>query len=138
MNDLDSNGNPVATPSTSTTTSTGSGFDDRLPGDQGQMVPSAMGATSAGADVIREEDKIQLVLAYLFPFIPLLTVKDNEYVQWHARQGFVNWVLSIPLTVTCVGWLFTLFVAIKGIMEALKPKRWEAPLVSNITKAIFK
>ena len=47
---------------------------------------------SVGADTVREQDKIMLVLAYLpclLCLIPLLTVKDSPFVTWHAKQGLV-------------------------------------------------
>ena len=140
MTDLDENGNPInndAAPAASDAPKTS--FEEQLPADNAGIAPvSADTAIHGGADVIREQDKIMLILAYLFPIVPFLTVKDSEYVTWHARQGLVNWILSILISATCIGAIFCLYVCIKGIIEALKPNRWEAPLVSNITNAIFK
>lgn len=137
MNDIDENGNPIAPPAA--TDEPKASFEDQLPADNAGIAPvSADNAIHGGADVIREQDKIMLILAYLFPIVPFLTVKDSEYVTWHARQGLVNWILSIIISCTCIGAIFCIYVCVKGIIESLKPNRWEAPLVSNITKAIFK
>lgn len=140
MNDLEQNGNSISSSEGTpvTTTKDNSPLENLNAVDQKPMIPNAMGTTSIGADVIREEDKIMLVLAYLFPFIPFFTTKDNDYVIWHARQGLVNWILSCLISFTCIGWLFCVFVMIKGIQESLKPNRWKAPVVSNITEVIFK
>jgi uncharacterized membrane protein len=61
---------------------------------------------SVGGNSVREQDKIMLVLAYLgiLALIPFLTVKDSEYVKWHAKQGlvlgvasFVFFILLVPM-----------------------------------------
>ena len=104
-----------------------------------------------GTDTIRENDKIMLVLAYLgiFALIPLLTVKDSDYVKWHAKQGLVFGVgggiaLTIIATIlgfipvlgwfaSCFGYLgfvgFNLYVM---IAKALKGERYRIPLFADI------
>ena len=138
-NGIDQNSNGQSAP---TTTSSPSSFDERLPGSSTDPLSSTAstnaGNLAHGPDFVRDEDKIMLILAYFFPFIPFFTVKDNEYVLWHARQGLVNWILSVLISWTCIGAIFCIYVWIKGTIEALKPNRWEAPLVSTITNAIFK
>jgi uncharacterized membrane protein len=111
---------------------------------------------AAGGDVVREQDKIQLVLAYLgiLSLIPLLTVKDSEYVKWHAKQGLALCIVSFVVSV-CIGILGAIIVAIlhsgiigtlfsllncvvvlailvamvMGIVKAFKPERWRIPVV---------
>lgn len=58
--------------------------------------------TNLPTDAVRDQDKIMLVLAYfnIFGLIPLLTVKDSEYVKWHAKQGLV---LSVGVVVAQIG-----------------------------------
>ena len=111
--------------------------------------PSSESPTSG--DVIREQDKIMLVLAYLgiFCLFPLLTVKDSEYVKWHAKQGLalmIVWVVwavvgivlnFIPAIGSCVyalGYLGLLVLSIMGIVKAFAPQRWKIPLVSAIAE----
>ncbi len=120
--------------------------------NDGQMQGSPPEVGTNEQDVIREQDKIMLVLAYLFllSLIPLLTVKDSDYVKWHAKQGLVlalglivwgiaGFVLSnIPVIGLflslgfCAGYLGYLALIIVGIVKALKPARWEIPIVSTI------
>lgn len=100
---------------------------------------------SIGGDTVREQDKIQLVLAYigLFSLIPLLTVKDSAFVQYHAKQGLVlfgalvllgiiGMIPFIGWIIFCAAWVGYLVVAILGITKALKGERWNIPVVSDI------
>ncbi len=101
------------------------------------------------ADVIREQDKIMLVLAYIFPFVPFFTVSDSDYVKWHAKQGMALLITCvvgiiaisfIPLIGCVASPLFCIAVSIaciKGIIEALKPARWEIPLVAKVSQKLF-
>ena len=52
---------------------------------------------SVGGDTVREQDKVQLILAYLgiLSLIPMLTVKDSEFVKWHAKQGLVLFIVFL-------------------------------------------
>jgi uncharacterized membrane protein len=95
---------------------------------------------------VREKDKVMLVLAYLgiFALIPLLTVKDSPYVQWHAKQGLVfalGWFVFsivgglIPV-IQCVlapaiviGGLVLMVMA---IMKALAGVRWRIPVIADL------
>lgn len=106
----------------------------------------------AGGDVVRDQDKIMLVLAYLgiFALIPLLTVKDSDYVRWHAKQGlallavwfgvavavsilaFVPFVGVIMGVLGCFVHLGFLALSIMGIVKAFEPRRWQIPVVSMI------
>ncbi|HCF61495.1 MAG TPA: hypothetical protein DFS52_26300 [Myxococcales bacterium] len=118
-----------------------------------QTVPPAE-ASVPGGDVIRDQDKIMLVLAYLgiLALIPLLTVKDSAYVQWHAKQGlalalvWLGWAIAasmlgfIPIVgwlvwfVGCLGHLGLLVLTIMGIVKAFEPNRWRIPVVSSIAE----
>lgn len=101
---------------------------------------------SVGGDTVREQDKMMLILAYapcLLCLIPLLTVKDSEFVKWHAKQGLVLTVgggiaLSILGVIPVVGLATCLLgpgllvVCIMAIMKALKGERWNLPVVSDL------
>lgn len=111
-------------------------------------------SVGAAADAVRESDKIMLVLAYLgiFALIPLLTVKDSDFVKWHARQGLV-WSFgggfalglvavilgSIPIIgwfTACGGWLGYLAVDMMAIMKALKGERWRIPVAADLSEKL--
>lgn len=100
---------------------------------------------SVGAEQVREQDKIHLVLSYLgiLALIPMLTVKDSPFVQYHAKQGVVlnigGFVVltvlgMIPIVglITCLLGPALLVVDVMAIMKALKGERWNLPVVSDL------
>ncbi|MCC6333206.1 MAG: DUF4870 domain-containing protein [Myxococcales bacterium] len=106
---------------------------------------------SVGGDTVREQDKIQLVLAYLgcLSLIPFLTVKDSEYVKWHAKQGLtlcvVGFIAIIAITIplsfigigACLGPILSLgllVVSIMAILKALKGERWRLPVIADLSE----
>jgi fumarate reductase subunit D len=108
------------------------------PNDQQDRIQQVGG----GGDQVREQDKIMLVLAYLgiLSLIPLLTVKDSDYVKWHAKQGLVlgiAWfVISIPLAfipfAPCLAFVGGIVLVVMGIKSALEGKRWRMPLLADL------
>lgn len=111
------------------------------PQDQQQMISS----TGAG-ETVREQDKVMLVLAYLslLALIPLLTVKDSAFVQWHAKQGLVftvAWFIAsivgslIPVIQCVLGpavLVGGIVVTVMAILKALKGIRWRIPVVADL------
>lgn len=121
------------------------------PAVDAQIAPVA--ESSLSADVIRDEDKIMLILAYILPFIPFFTVKDSDYVKWHANQGMALLITCIvcivgsivigfiPVIGCIAAPLFSVLITVAcvmGIINALKPARWEIPLVASVSKKLFK
>jgi uncharacterized membrane protein len=83
-------------------------------------------------------------LSYLWALclIPLLGSKD-EFVKFHARQGFVLFVIEVVLAILMwipvIGWLLGLIVgivAIIGFIKALNGEKWEIPYIYNLSKKI--
>jgi fumarate reductase subunit D len=83
-------------------------------------------------------------LSYLWVLclVPLLGSKD-EFVKFHAKQGFVLFILELALVLVAwipfIGWLISLIVAIVaiiGIIKALNGEKWEIPYVYNWSKKI--
>ena len=117
------------------------------PAVDAQIAPVA--EASLSADVIRDEDKIMLILAYILPFIPFFTVKDSDYVKWHANQGMALLITCIvgsivigfiPVIGCIAAPLFSILITVAcvmGIVNALKPARWEIPLVASVSKKLF-
>jgi uncharacterized membrane protein len=110
--------------------------------------------TVSGKAQIRDQDKIQLFLSYfgIFALIPLLTVKDSAYVQWHAKQGItvagvsvglavVGGILSflpvIGYVVPCVVALAQLGVWVLDVIAMIKAfggERWEIPVIGPLSQ----
>jgi fumarate reductase subunit D len=104
---------------------------------------------SVGSNPVRPEDKIMLVLAYLglLSLIPLLTVKDSPFVQYHSKQGLMLFLVMLPIALLnvipllgwllyCVAWVGYVVTVILGITKALKGERWAIPLVSDLAAKI--
>jgi uncharacterized membrane protein len=98
-----------------------------------------------------------LILSYLWPLalVPYLLEKDDQEVQWHAKNGLVMtaaeivlWVvLGVVMTVlsaSCIGCLFFWVPLVAGlgllglhvycIHQALNGKRFEFQQLSELTK----
>ena len=106
---------------------------------------------ASGGDAIREQDKIQLVLAYLgcLCLVPFLTVKDSPFVAWHAKQGLV--LFGAEVAVGVLGMLLSslgggcmagivnlalLVVSVLAIIRALKGERWRLPLLADLAEKL--
>jgi uncharacterized membrane protein len=83
-------------------------------------------------------------LSYLgfFSAIPLLISKD-EFVKFHARQGFVLFVLELIFTIILVVPMFNvilvltwIILSILGIRAVLNNKKWEIPYIYEWSKKI--
>lgn len=111
------------------------------PSNQQQNIQQVGG----GGDQVRDQDKIMLVLAYLgiFSLIPLLTVKDSDYVKWHAKQGLVFGIASfvfftilgmIPFVnlLVCLLGPASLVLMVMAIMKALQGIRWRLPVIADL------
>ena len=111
---------------------------------QGQQIQSV-----GGTDAVRDQDKIMLILSYIgiLALIPLLTVKDSDYVKWHAKQGLVlgggYFVVAIGISILsmivgflgvlhCVSFPSFLVLTVVAIMKALNGTRWRIPVIADI------
>ena len=123
------------------------GPEDQLKKPEDQLKQQTIQEVGRGTETVREQDKVQLVLAYLAPLslIPLLTVKDSDFVQWHAKNGLVLGLgglialavlSSIPVLdiLACVGWPALIVVDIVAMSKALGGVRWRIPGASDIAE----
>jgi len=76
--------------------------------------------------------------------IPLLTVKDSDFVRWHAKNGLTLGIAAvviigllsfIPL-LNCLIWfagtIAFIVVTVMAISKALRGERWRIPGISDI------
>lgn len=88
------------------------------------------------------------IFSYLgiFCLIPLLVAKDDEFAQYHAKQGlavFLVWTcVSLLAIIPYLGWLLfilsspvLLVLSIIGIVNVLQGKRKEIPLLGKYGKS---
>jgi uncharacterized membrane protein len=102
---------------------------------------------SVSKETVKEENKIHLILSYLgnvlgLPLfiIPLVTVKDDEFVKWHAKNAlvlFIANIISFVLMVVLIGfclYLALIVVNIMALVKSLNGERWRIPLVSDLAE----
>ncbi len=97
-------------------------------------------------DIEKHKGVACLSYVFLLFLVPLLTVKESKFAQFHAKQGmilFIVWmVFDLVLgVIPLVGWmllpvanLFFIIVSIIGILKTLEGSAWEIPGVSYISK----
>ncbi|MDX2010937.1 MAG: DUF4870 domain-containing protein [Myxococcaceae bacterium] len=113
------------------------------PQDQQQQSP----IQSVAKETVKEENKIHLLLSYIgnilglpLCIIPLVTVKDDDFVKWHAKNalvlyiaGFISAILTVVLIGLC-GLAALLVVNIMALIKSLNGERWRIPLVSDLAE----
>jgi uncharacterized membrane protein len=94
-----------------------------------------------------DENKAIAAIGYLWVlcFIPLFAKKDSPFAQFHGKQGFLLFVISVGLWIIgwfpIIGWLISFFggiallaLAIVGIIKALSGEYWEIPYIGQYAK----
>ncbi len=93
--------------------------------------------------------RLMALMSYLgvLVFVPLAMSRDDEFVNFHARQGLVVWILGIiaifMLYVPGVGKLiFSTFAmvvvlaSLVGIVSVVLHKAWKLPLIYELSKKL--
>lgn len=85
-----------------------------------------------------EENKILAAISYLWfiSIVVLLLKKDNEFVQFHAKQGLILFIISIILwLIPFIGWMLNIIVfifIIIGFIKAMMGEKWKLPLLADL------
>lgn len=94
----------------------------------------------------QETDKVNAIaiLSYIgiLFLVPLLAAKDDEFAQYHAKQGLVLFIVAVVGSfigmVPILGWLLlpffglaVLILAIMGIINVFKGERKELPFIGQ-------
>lgn len=101
-------------------------------------------------DEAAKESRTVAALSYIWILclVPLLTKKNDDYCQFHAKQGLVLFIVSfgvmilgmIPVIgwflILPLGWMFIVILSILGLINALQGKKWEMPFLSKYAKQI--
>lgn len=114
-----------------------------------------MAEGSRNEERIIAEGKIFAVMSYLsilclvpivyfstLRMIPVLSRKVNKFAIFHARQGFVIFLLEVVLVAVNIipvlgqiifagGTLVLFFLSLVGIAQVLKGNYWKCPVVSD-------
>ncbi|MFW6369278.1 MAG: DUF4870 domain-containing protein [Myxococcota bacterium] len=107
-----------------------------------------------------EQDAVMVFLSYfgIFALIPFLTVKDNDYIRWHSKQGLTFFVATtaafialtmvtviigfVPVIGQIVGLLLGLVMLvgavglfvlwIMALVKAFGGERWRIPVIADL------
>ncbi len=106
-------------------------------------------APQGGLNKDVEDNKLMAAISYIsvLSLVGLLGKKDSPYVQFHAKQGFVLFIVEIALMVVGIvpilGWAISFFgsiaaliFSIMGIINAMGGKRTELPLIGDWAKKV--
>jgi len=106
--------------------------------DNQQSGPQGQG--SLGTD----DGRLAAIMAYIpfLCFVPLLSMKNNSEARFHARQGFVLFIIELIAVLFLIPGLSALVfkvvliacagMAIAGVYFALQGKNYKLPLVGDL------
>lgn len=88
------------------------------------------------------DENLMAALSYLWllSVVMLLVKKESDYVQFHAKQGLVLFLVSVVLWfIPIVGWMLQIAVVVGiviGFIQALGGKRYRLPVVADLAEKI--
>lgn len=95
-------------------------------------------------EVKKEQPNAIAALSYIgiLVLVPLLAVKDDEFVKFHTKQGLVLFIAEIAtMTISwlpIIGWIFGFFLgilwlilSIMGILNVLAGKKKPLPVIGG-------
>jgi uncharacterized membrane protein len=91
---------------------------------------------------ITSEDKIWGAVSYLwiFSLVALASRKNNDYVRFHANQGVLLFICSIPMCfIPMLGWLINIIIGIIciiGLIKAFQGEKWPLPVGADIAQNV--
>ncbi len=107
---------------------------------------------ASAEDVEKAKGTAWLSYVFVLWLVPLLTLKENGYAKFHAKQGivltiywfavcilggaipFLGWFIILP-----VGSVILVVLSIMGIVNSLEGKYWKCPLgVAALAEKWFK
>lgn len=86
-----------------------------------------------------EQNKLLAAISYfgIVCFVPLFLKKDSDFAQFHAKQGFllfllmiVSW-LTIAIPILNLLNLFVLYLVIFGAYNAWSGRYWQMPILGK-------
>ena len=98
---------------------------------------------TSAPDISASTSRGMAIISYIsfLCLIPLFGCKDDDYAQFHAKQGLVLFIFSllIPIlgSLTGFGWLFSIaqiYFIIKGISNAANGKKEPLPYIGTLFK----
>lgn len=91
------------------------------------------------------DDNLMAALSYIWivAVIMLVTKKDSDFVQFHAKQGLVLFIASVVLGILSfllfflafiawIGYLVIFVAAVLGFIKAYQGERYRLPVVADL------
>ncbi len=77
------------------------------------------------------------IVAYFgWPGLALAVIAgDREGAKFHINQSLVIWLFSLLRHISCIGWVFSIFILvcwIMGLVAAINQEEKEVPLIGSI------
>ena len=101
--------------------------------------------TSQAPKTSKENNNLIAILSYfgLLFLVPMLVVKDDSFVQFHAKQGLVLFIFeaatAIFAAIPILGWIgapilyiFWIVLSIIGIINVVKNKQEQLPIIGSL------
>ena len=89
-----------------------------------------------------QENKLLAAISYLWivSIIMLLMKKDSKFVQFHAKQGLILFIVSVILMfIPVLGWwldIIILIAVIVGFIKAISGEYYKIPVVYSLSSKI--
>lgn len=100
-------------------------------------------------DPIIAEGKFFAVIGYItiLCFVPLFLKRNNQFAQFHGRQGLILFILEVAAAMLVVvpiigevifrlAWLVFGICSLAGIVKVLMNEYWEMPVIYPISNKI--
>ena len=87
-------------------------------------------------DIEKNKDLAALSYVWIFSAIVLLARRDSAFARFHAKQGFVLFLLTLvlwPFEITRYGEYSILPLMVLGFIDAAQGRDYGVPLVSELT-----
>ncbi len=95
------------------------------------------------------KDNAIAILSYLgiLFLVPMLAAKDNDFAQYHAKQGlvlfiaeiatmFIAWILLLGWFIGFIAWIVWVVFSIIGIVNVLGGKKKPLPIIGQFAKKL--
>ncbi|HCJ52638.1 MAG: hypothetical protein A2898_01745 [Candidatus Kerfeldbacteria bacterium RIFCSPLOWO2_01_FULL_48_11] len=90
---------------------------------------------------LTSERKLMAALSYVWgiSLIMLILKKDDPYIRFHARQGFVIfllWFLVFIWFIALFVWAVIVLLSLLGFFKALSGERYRIPIIADIAEKV--
>ncbi len=100
-------------------------------------------------NISEKRSRLMAALSYLgiLCFIPLLFSRDDQFVNFHSRQGLIIWMWGIiaiyAYQIPGLGWFSALsasiipILSLIGMASAVLLQTWKFPIINNIADKLL-